>query len=319
MGGRRGSGQPRSAIPASITATARLCPPRARRGTRGPSRPRCGRRRGRSAARGHLRLRWAGGHRHKLGGAARGGPRSPQLHPAQLPSLLFLPPSLPPGRSGGRPPALLSPRGRRGGGRGSIAAPSPLAPLHALLQAPGRAAPNKERRQRRRRGSISDTYRWGRAGGGRGAGAGGEGGREGRGEGWGSDPGGRPHPSPPSLPPAAAAATDLEPAGIKPCPVSTHPSIPPRRPSWGSPVARRGAEGAGAACPHRGEQGWGSLPEHPRPPRGHPRASPAAALGHPPRVSVFREGARGSPRAMDFFLAKLRVFSWKNRQAGAAG
>lgn len=83
----------------------------------------------------------------------RGGPRSPQLHPAQLPSLLFLPPSspsLPPGRSGGRPPAPLSPRGRRGGGRGSIAAPSPLALLHALLQAPGRAAPNKERRRRRR-------------------------------------------------------------------------------------------------------------------------------------------------------------------------
>lgn len=102
----------------------------------------------------------------------------PRNFPPSSSSLPPLPPSLPPGRSGGRPPAPLSPRGRRGGGRGSIAAPSPLALLHALLQAPGRAAPNKERR-RRRRGSISDTYRWGRAGGGRGAGAGGEGGTDG--------------------------------------------------------------------------------------------------------------------------------------------
>lgn len=141
MGARRGSGQPRSAIP---RATAQPSAQRTVSALPAPnmmqlqSRYReAGRRRGTHTG---DTLQPAGS--SGLGSARnlaerRGGPRSPQLHPAELPSLsllflLFLPPS----RRGGAaaaPPAPLSPQGRRGGGRGG-AVPLPL----ALLHAPGR-------------------------------------------------------------------------------------------------------------------------------------------------------------------------------------
>lgn len=77
------------------------------------------------------------------GGA--GGPRSPQLHPAQLPSLLFLPPSLPPAGAERRPPpgpAVTSGAAGRGPGlhRGSIAASA------APCSAPGSRAGGAEQR-----------------------------------------------------------------------------------------------------------------------------------------------------------------------------
>lgn len=135
MGARRGSGQPRSAIPPGLTRshqlnTEALSSPapgsKHQPGTQLQSRPR-------SRGRGHgdtgdtRQPAGTCGSAPRAGTARnlaerRGGPRSPQLHPAQLPSLppsLLFPPPLPSRRGGAAaatPPLPSRPLCHLGGG-----------------------------------------------------------------------------------------------------------------------------------------------------------------------------------------------------------